>query len=143
MDPAHGGTANVCGRPPGRCRRRTTPTQASGRRRTPRRARSRRWTPTSRRSDTTGPLASPEGQRIYRRRKCIPESVFGQIKQVMGFRRFSMRGWRLALRNQALRRGSSESGYVLRVPANQLLADVWTFYAPDFTVRQAAEALAA
>jgi transposase len=37
-------------------------------------------------------VASPEGQKIYRRRKCIPEPVFGQIKQGMGFRRFSMRG---------------------------------------------------
>ena len=37
-------------------------------------------------------VASPEGQKIYRRRKCIPEPVFGQIKQAMGFRRFSMRG---------------------------------------------------
>lgn len=37
-------------------------------------------------------VASPEGQKIYRRRKCIPEPVFGQIKQAMGFRRFSLRG---------------------------------------------------
>ncbi|MEK7862515.1 MAG: IS1182 family transposase, partial [Chloroflexota bacterium] len=31
-------------------------------------------------------VTSPEGQKIYRRRKCIPEPVFGQIKQGMGFR---------------------------------------------------------
>ena len=37
-------------------------------------------------------VASPEGQEIYRRRKCTVEPVFGQIKQAMGFRRFSMRG---------------------------------------------------
>ncbi len=37
-------------------------------------------------------VASPEGQKIYRRRKCIPEPVFGQIKQAMGFRRFDRRG---------------------------------------------------
>ena len=37
-------------------------------------------------------VASPEGRKIYRRRKCIVEPVFGQIKQAMGFRRFSMRG---------------------------------------------------
>jgi hypothetical protein len=37
-------------------------------------------------------VSSPEGMKIYRRRKCIPEPVFGQIKQTMGFRRFSMRG---------------------------------------------------
>ena len=30
-------------------------------------------------------VASPEGQEIYRRRKCIVEPVFGQIKQAMGF----------------------------------------------------------
>jgi hypothetical protein len=37
-------------------------------------------------------VSSPEGMKIYRRRKCIVEPVFGQIKQAMGFRRFSMRG---------------------------------------------------
>jgi len=37
-------------------------------------------------------VTSPEGMKIYRRRKCIPEPVFGQIKQAMGFRRFSLRG---------------------------------------------------
>jgi transposase len=37
-------------------------------------------------------LDSPEGRRRYRRRKVIPEPVFGWIKQVLGFRRFSLRG---------------------------------------------------
>jgi hypothetical protein len=37
-------------------------------------------------------VSSPEGRAVYRRRKCLPEPVFGQIKQAMGFRRFSMRG---------------------------------------------------
>lgn len=37
-------------------------------------------------------LASAEGQAHYRRRKVIPEPVFGWIKQAMGFRRFSVRG---------------------------------------------------
>jgi transposase len=37
-------------------------------------------------------VSTPEGRAIYRRRKCLPEPVFGQIKQAMGFRRFSMRG---------------------------------------------------
>ncbi len=37
-------------------------------------------------------LASPEGQARYRRRKVIPEPVFGWIKHVLGFRRFSLRG---------------------------------------------------
>ncbi len=47
-------------------------------------------------------VASPEGQKIYRRRKCIPEPVFGQIKQAMGFRRFSMRGMHKATGEWAL-----------------------------------------
>jgi hypothetical protein len=47
-------------------------------------------------------LRSPEGRAHYRRRKTIPEPVFGWIKQVIGFRTFSLRGiaavsaeWRL------------------------------------------------
>lgn len=34
-------------------------------------------------------------------------------------------------------------GYLLRVPANQLLADVWAFYAPDLTASMDEEAAAA
>ena len=37
-------------------------------------------------------LKTPEGQAHYRRRKVIPEPVFGWIKQALGFRRFSLRG---------------------------------------------------
>lgn len=37
-------------------------------------------------------LRAPEGQAIYRRRKAIVEPVFGQTKEVRGFRRFQMRG---------------------------------------------------
>lgn len=37
-------------------------------------------------------LATPEGQERYRERKHIAEAVNGWIKQVMGFRRFSIRG---------------------------------------------------
>jgi transposase len=37
-------------------------------------------------------LASVEGQALYRRRKVIPEPVFGWIKHVLGFRQFSLRG---------------------------------------------------
>jgi transposase len=47
-------------------------------------------------------VSSPEGMKIYRRRKCIPEPVFGQIKQGMGFRRFSMRGMEKARGEWAL-----------------------------------------
>ena len=37
-------------------------------------------------------LASEEGRARYRRRKAIVEPVFGWIKEVLGFRRFSLRG---------------------------------------------------
>jgi transposase len=37
-------------------------------------------------------LQSAEGRAIYARRKAIVEPVFGQVKAVRGFRRFSMRG---------------------------------------------------
>jgi len=37
-------------------------------------------------------LQTPEGRAIYKRRKAIVEPVFGQIKAVRGFRRFSFRG---------------------------------------------------
>ena len=37
-------------------------------------------------------LGTPEGQAHYRRRKVIPEPVFGWIKHVIGFRQFSLRG---------------------------------------------------
>jgi transposase len=39
-------------------------------------------------------LASPPGDAAYRRRKAIVEPVFGWIKNVLGFRRFSLRGIR-------------------------------------------------
>jgi len=37
-------------------------------------------------------LASAQGQAHYRRRKVIPEPVFGWIKHVLGFRQLSLRG---------------------------------------------------
>lgn len=37
----------------------------------------------------------------------------------------------------------TDRGYVLRVPANQLLGDVWAFYAPDLAAATAEEAAAA
>jgi transposase len=47
-------------------------------------------------------VATPQGRALYARRKVIVEPVFGQIKGVRGFRRFSLRGlekvngeWRL------------------------------------------------
>lgn len=56
-------------------------------------------------------LSTPEGRAHYRRRKVIPEPVFGWIKQVLGFRSFSLRGmakvsaeWRLMCAAMNLRR---------------------------------------
>jgi transposase len=56
-------------------------------------------------------LNTPEGRAHYRRRKTIPEPVFGWIKQVLGFRTFSMRGmqavsaeWRLICTAMNLKR---------------------------------------
>ena len=47
-------------------------------------------------------VRTPEGQALYARRKAIVEPVFGQLKEVRGFRRFLLRGlqkirgaWRL------------------------------------------------
>jgi transposase len=37
-------------------------------------------------------LAATEGRELYKQRKAIVESVFGQIKEVRGFRRFLLRG---------------------------------------------------
>lgn len=37
-------------------------------------------------------LKTAAGQAVYKMRKALPEPVFGQIKEVRGFRRFSLRG---------------------------------------------------
>jgi len=37
-------------------------------------------------------LQTPEGKKLYAKRKCIPEPVFGIIKSVLGFRQFLLRG---------------------------------------------------
>ena len=37
-------------------------------------------------------LRTVRGKAVYRRRKCTVEPVIGQIKEVMGFRQFSLRG---------------------------------------------------
>ena len=39
-------------------------------------------------------LATEEGRKLYATRKHVAEPPFGWIKQVMGFRRFSVRGLR-------------------------------------------------
>ena len=38
-------------------------------------------------------LSTKKGRRLYARRKCIAEPPIGQIKQVQGFRQFSLRGY--------------------------------------------------
>jgi len=37
-------------------------------------------------------LATPEGKRLYAKRKQIPEPVFGIVKSAIGFRQFLLRG---------------------------------------------------
>ena len=37
-------------------------------------------------------MATREGKAIYARRKATVETIFGVIKEVMGFRRFHLRG---------------------------------------------------
>jgi hypothetical protein len=37
-------------------------------------------------------LATPEGKKLYAQRKHIPETVFGIVKSVLGFRQFLLRG---------------------------------------------------
>ncbi len=37
-------------------------------------------------------LKTPEGKKLYAKRKCMPEPVFGIIKSVLGFRQFLLRG---------------------------------------------------
>ena len=42
-------------------------------------------------------VRTPQGQKVYAQRKTIVEPVFGQIKGVRGFRRFSFRGlWKIS-----------------------------------------------
>ena len=38
-------------------------------------------------------LRTPEGRACYGRRKSTVEAVFGQIKRVLGFRQFMLRGF--------------------------------------------------
>jgi len=49
-------------------------------------------TPKTRIADMRAKLRTATGYAIYRMRKAIVEPVFGQVKQVRGFRRFSFRG---------------------------------------------------
>lgn len=48
--------------------------------------------PTSAKERMAAKVRSPEGRALYARRKVIVEPVFGQIKEVRGFRRFLLRG---------------------------------------------------
>ena len=44
-------------------------------------------------------LRTPEGRALYARRKSTVETVFGIVKEVMGFRRFHLRGFQAAKGN--------------------------------------------
>jgi len=48
--------------------------------------------PTTAKERMAAKVQSPEGRALYARRKVIVEPVFGQIKEVRGFRRFLLRG---------------------------------------------------
>jgi hypothetical protein len=43
-------------------------------------------------AQTRHKLKTPEGHAVYARRKAVVEPVFGQSKEVRGFRRFAFRG---------------------------------------------------
>jgi transposase len=58
--------------------------------------------PTTPQQKMRAKVMNPEGKKVYSRRKCIVEPVFGQIKQAMGFRRFSLRGMEKAKGEWAL-----------------------------------------
>jgi hypothetical protein len=48
--------------------------------------------PTTAKERMAAKVRTPEGRAVYARRKVIVEPVFGQIKEVRGFRRFLLRG---------------------------------------------------
>ena len=65
--------------------------------------------PTTAKAQMAAKVQSPEGREVYARRTVIVEPVFGQIKEVRGFRRFLLRGmqklrgeWRLVCRSHLL-----------------------------------------
>jgi hypothetical protein len=65
--------------------------------------------PTTAKAQMAAKVRSPEGREVYARRTVIVEPVFGQIKEVRGFRRFLLRGmqklrgeWRLVCRSHHL-----------------------------------------
>jgi hypothetical protein len=78
-------------------------------------------------------LAMAEGQAHYRRRKVIPEPVFGWIKEILGFRRLRVRGptavageWHLVCLAQNLKR-LQRLHALARTNAEQLL-EAWNAY---------------
>ena len=64
-------------------------------------------------------LQTPEGRAHYRRRKCIPEPVFGWIKQVLCMTRAQARTRRAALTPPALHRRIDDQPHAVEIlPAN-------------------------
>ena len=51
--------------------------------------------PPSSKAQMTTKLRTPEGEMLYRARKWIAEPPFGNIKEIQGFRQFSLRGMEL------------------------------------------------
>lgn len=85
-------------------------------------------------------LNTPEGKALYKQRKQTVEPVFGVIKEVLGFRRFSMRGkekaeteWCLVCLSYNLKKIFKLTGacapkrpaMAMKQPANALLAHFW------------------
>ena len=76
-------------------------------------------------------MNTPDAKAHYRRRKTIPEPVFGWIKQVLGFRFFSLRGFGSCRRGMAAHLHSDElkayasTGLDPRMIAKNLVANTF------------------
>jgi hypothetical protein len=82
-------------------------------------------------------LKTPEGKALYKQRKQTVEPVFGVIKEVIGFRRFSMRGkekaeteWSLVCLSYNLKKIFKLAGSCApKCPAEGVKQHVFTFFA--------------
>jgi len=75
-------------------------------------------------------LPSPEGRALYKQRKAIVEPVFGQLKEVRGFRRLLLRGL------------SAASGEFNLIALTHNLLKLFRFAADSFRLmKQACEAV--
>ena len=83
-------------------------------------------------------VRTPAGKALYARRKVIVEPVFGQIKEVRGFRRFLLRGlekirgeWRLV----CLREHGDADGGGHEPPQNRKTSGRWPWGFPSIAFR--------